>query len=704
MTTRSSLLLLALLLFGSDIVDAQNVWQALPTLHRGSATAFGRSAATGTIIAAAAEQGLYRSTDEGATWERADTATPLPLQEMISALSWDDRIFWMTTTAGELRRSIDDGISWQLVARLDPYQPSPFNLFVEDDLLIVGPHRSTDRGGTWTENRTVVKPAFTFRMNELLFTGSNPLLKSTDDGASWERVSDPNTPFPSFHYAGSIGDSLILLSGLHLLLISGDTGRTWQQREHAGWSRKLGTVRHGNQLYVMLDTNVVRTTDNGISWEPISPTLFSGWSMLATDSVILVGATGLLRSTDDGETWRQTGLLAPRDDILAAPDISDVRFDDDTIWVLNESGLFTLGPDETAFRLRRQLIGGARRAFIRFGADTVEVAVDHDFHLTTDGGRSWTVREKRYESPTTFWVGPWLFNSGLQRSSDSGKRWENIGTALALQVGASFHLGAAIDSTLFAFVQTDFIDRRWIEMYRSSDFGETWDLVEEVFPRFYPSLRKIDGRMMVSGYKIYHSDDDGVTWDSVAFADTTEFITSYGYGNGVYLAGLYTGPDFGPGGALLRYSNDDGASWHSVVDGLPDTLLNSLGPLCVVDMGVAWNRDRFYLYGVDIYSLDASALSAVDVTAGAARSSRVTAYPNPSRDRILLRYVVTDREHVRIDLYDPLGRSLGRLVDEVRDPGTYLIAIDPSTAADGTTICTFRAGTTTETIILQRIR
>jgi hypothetical protein len=63
----------------------------------------------------------------------------------------------------------------------------------------------------------------------------------------------------------------------------------------------------------------------------------------------------------------------------------------------------------------------------------------------------------------------------------------------------------------------------------------------------------------------------------------------------------------------------------------------------------------------------------VSVPPGAmpARTYLAPAVPNPFRSATALEYGIAHRSYVSIDLYDPSGRRVKRLVGEVRDPGVY---------------------------------
>ena len=46
-------------------------------------------------------------------------------------------------------------------------------------------------------------------------------------------------------------------------------------------------------------------------------------------------------------------------------------------------------------------------------------------------------------------------------------------------------------------------------------------------------------------------------------------------------------------------------------------------------------------------------------------------YPNPFKEKTTIKYCVAYKTKVRITIYDPEGEMIDRLVDEVKESGTY---------------------------------
>jgi len=164
------------------------------------------------ILLLGSEGGIFRSTDGGLTWQRQSQGFPArqryAYSAPIGALAFDptrpDTVYaglgrprWGKGGVGQIYRSRDGGVSWQLVTppgALDP-QALVGDLDVAPDGSAVlattdhGLYRSTDQGDTWTRV-TVGLPHR--NLQRLAFAPSDPrvvyctLRTVARDGAPWD--------------------------------------------------------------------------------------------------------------------------------------------------------------------------------------------------------------------------------------------------------------------------------------------------------------------------------------------------------------------------------------------------------------------------------------------------------------------------------------------------------------------------------------
>jgi len=58
-------------------------------------------------------------------------------------------------------------------------------------------------------------------------------------------------------------------------------------------------------------------------------------------------------------------------------------------------------------------------------------------------------------------------------------------------------------------------------------------------------------------------------------------------------------------------------------------------------------------------------------------------YPNPFNPTTRIQYILPQREHVKLQVFDVLGREVALLVDEIQAPGTHSVQWNGSGVASG---------------------
>jgi hypothetical protein len=75
----------------------------------------------------------------------------------------------------------------------------------------------------------------------------------------------------------------------------------------------------------------------------------------------------------------------------------------------------------------------------------------------------------------------------------------------------------------------------------------------------------------------------------------------------------------------------------------------------------------------------------------------ITNYPNPFNSSTTIKYILPEPGHVRIDIYDLLGRKVQNLVKEEQQAGTHSIVFDASNLSSGVYFSRIQAGNEIET-------
>jgi photosystem II stability/assembly factor-like uncharacterized protein len=285
------------------------------------------------IVYAAEGRILWTSADGGRSWGR----TLLRARDVNSLHVAPDRTVCATTPHGGLC-SEDLGVTWTPIRGLPRNRPVwtlAFDPQDPDRVLAgtggTGVHRSEDAGRTWQSSSAGL---VNFEARALavvtdppaLLTGGFPgAYRTTDDGATWQRVLHRDIPILSLAVAPSDPAKLYAGTGVyrridridHLIFRSTDGGRTWQRSESgltespivslAVDPRNPRTVYAGSWSFKAANQgSLFRSTDGGVTWAAI-PGL-GGTSSIAFDPtdprvIYITQGRGLFHSRDGGGTW-----------------------------------------------------------------------------------------------------------------------------------------------------------------------------------------------------------------------------------------------------------------------------------------------------------------------------------------------------------------------------------------------------------------
>ncbi len=274
-------------LAGSPAV-AQNNWAPVGGTLSGAPTSIAISA-TGDIFVAVPNEGVFRSTDDGASW----TQLPNP----------------HAATLGPVY-----GFNYNYKGKGDLFVGGGFGLF-----------RSSNNGDAWQQLRiqpTVgtdpVIVGFTFTTWGDIFLASNgsALWQSTDNGATWSEAGINNdiTLYPSFVACSPKGK---LFAGTSNAMYSTtDKGNSvWQSISGAmGSNVSFAFNSNGSEIIAGGTSGLFRSFDDGNSWKPLSPPGMGNLTYyslaIASNGSIFEGTESLLNSVkavslsaDSGTSW-----------------------------------------------------------------------------------------------------------------------------------------------------------------------------------------------------------------------------------------------------------------------------------------------------------------------------------------------------------------------------------------------------------------
>jgi photosystem II stability/assembly factor-like uncharacterized protein len=481
-----------------------------------------RAAAHDAAFLATKSGRLFRSDDGGRSF--APLGTGLPDEQVRSLqLSPDypgNATLWASTWDSGVFRSTDEGATWEPMAdglttdpqadEIDQPQFGPLAVGVDrsgDESLFLGGFdglfRFDDERSTWDSLETLsdylvglaVSPDFANDGTVAVTTYVKGTFVSREAGESWQLANDGLT----VDDVGS-GNKFAPLGRMHNVLFSPDYAED-------------GTIFTANWV------RIVKSTNRGASWTEVEvgppPTddilrqfVIAVSPSYASDGTVFAATRQgeILRSEGGGEagTWTRVGRLGERVRSLA---ISPDHANDRVLYAGTVVGVYAstdggrrweaVGPLMDAAAEGRETDAGAHVAISpAYREDgTVFAGTDSGLFVTRDAGRSWAevtaaplTASSRIEAVA---VSPDFASDrtvlvstrerGLLRSTDGGTTFRAVGTELfesnrlvadfnnPTSAPIQFSPTFATDRTIFAYAQTDVV--------RSTDGGDSWEVL-----------------------------------------------------------------------------------------------------------------------------------------------------------------------------------------------------------------------------------
>ena len=266
------------------------------------------------------------------------------------------------------------------------------------------------------------------------------------------------------------------------LFVSTDAGDTWQHRGWTGYIRTFYTEAGSNgTIWSACGNGVLRSMDNGKTWRittggDVTEVLKVKVSSSNPNTVYAATAYGVFKSTDLGETWKEKNRG------FGKPFVADLLIDPsnaERVVAATEEGVFISSNGGDQWRVAGLKGKGIRfivqdpKTIARFFVGTEEDGIN----ISEDGGKTWhpsntglrhlTVYVVAIDpsAPAKIYLG--THGGGVYRSDDGGKLWTQKSEGLqnldvhALSVIPS-KSGVILAGTLNG------------GLYRSVDGGETW--------------------------------------------------------------------------------------------------------------------------------------------------------------------------------------------------------------------------------------
>lgn len=265
--------------------------------------------ADGTLYAAT-EQGMFRSSDNGTSWNSIQNDLPLISRQALE-IGRDGSI--IVGTLNGTYRSTTQGASWLKISSLPTIQ----GISKHDDGTLIaaagtdGLYQSSDNGASWTKITAASTDYFSsafFSSDKKTLFGSSfiGLLRSADAGKTWTNVfaNDPSQAKEVFSYALSPAGQIVIGTRDSGMYRSPDNGVSWiriglegiQKNPMAPYSITSCAVNPQGHIFVTTaGSGMYRSTNNGASWEQLNAGLSTTWTTsvsFASDGSLFIGTQG----------------------------------------------------------------------------------------------------------------------------------------------------------------------------------------------------------------------------------------------------------------------------------------------------------------------------------------------------------------------------------------------------------------------------
>ena len=545
-------------LMGVNINPLPAQWVATPL--GGTVSCF---AVSGSNLFAGTSNGVYLSTDNGATWTHAANLpprTPDCLGVLGTILFYGSESVYRTT---------DNGATWSKAENGLPSDPwvkafavHGTSIFVALDgsypANIAGVYVSTDSGASWTEadegmtNKENLRSLGVSDTNLFAGTYGGGVFLSTNNGNNWAAINSglTDTDVTCLAVAGTELFAGTDYSGVFRL---SDINGSWTASSGLPDNFFLGCLAvSGSNLFAGAGgAGVFLSTDSGTSWTSSSTGLmdFDVSALAANGTNILAGCVhlGAFCSTNKGASWTaaNNGLTAMNVNALAVSDGNLIAGTDQGVFRTTGNG--ANWDWEGLQSVCCLAVSGANLFAWEIGYPSWIV------FRSTDDGANWTQRGLIPKPVNSVAVsGTNLFagtnGGGVFRSTSSGMSWTAVNTGLT---NLNVVTLTTADTNLFAGTNGGGV-------FRSTDNGTSWAAVNAGLTTPYIFALGLNGSNLfagTSGGRVFLSTDNGTSWNAVNIGLTSTDVRTFFISDTNLFAGTL-------GGGVFRSTNN-GTSWTS---------------------------------------------------------------------------------------------------------------------------------------------
>ena len=379
------------------------------------------------------------------------------------------------------------------------------------------------------------------------------------------------------------------------------------------------------------------------------------WALTVNGKYLFAGTNnlGIYRSSDDGNNWTQinNGLLN-----------LDVR-----ALVTSDSNIFA------------GTMGGG-------------------IFISSNNGNSWIQSNKDLTNTNIIslakndnYIFAGTYGSGVFLSTDNGATWFGKNTGLTYTIISSIIFK---DTSIFVGTQSSSNPNQGGHIFRSYKDVTNWINTSNGLPdKLIMSLTKTETDLFaaINDYSsIYKSTDNGENWNIVNNGLPARLprslITYKGENKNYLFVGNAFYPDPNANSQAVFFSDNDGISWNSVSDGLPN-----------LDVWSFAIKGQYLFAGTDstIYRRELTEMitSIDDKKAELPNQIHLSQnYPNPFNPTTIITFDIPARSHITLTIFDLLGNEVSTLLSKELSAGTHSYQWNATGFPSGVYFYQLRAG------------
>ena len=475
---------------------------------------------------------------------------------------------YAATERGGVYKSTDDAASWRLMNNgfppvgfenaqirdmaIDPSTPETLYLGTTN-----GVFKATDGANSWAGQneglpanvRVIAGLGLDPSNPSTLFigTGLNRLYRSTDAAASWQQVVD-GAPGSISAVAVAPSNSLIVYrgTGINTVFKSTDGGDNWSSvstgLDNAFVFNQI-TVHPTNPdiVYAATDNGLFKTTNGGTSWATLNTPETVVESVVldpSNSATVYAVSDGVMKSSNGGGSWSEV------DDAFSGAQLKTIAVD--------PGNSMTLYTGASVFEaLFKSTDGGTNWASSNCGLSNIQVT-----SIAFDP-----------QNPSTLYATS-AFGGGVHKSEDGGLTWESKRDSVLR--GFQNVLDVVVDplDSSNVYLGTEFSGG----IFWSDDAGESWNAANKLVTVFELGIHPTSPSTLFAAHQggVYRSTDRARTWTLLDNGLPT--ILTYASlavdptdGDTVYAG---ASPGFGGGEAGVYKTTNRGNSWVEMSTGL----------------------------------------------------------------------------------------------------------------------------------------